>query len=196
MTDKAGTGGFVLVVGPSGAGKDTLIDRAKTALSDNARIVFPRRLVTRPVSAFEDHDTLDEAAFEAGVQAGEYALCWRAHGLGYAIPGETIARARSGAVVVVNISRKLVEEARSRLPGVAVVEVTASFQTLARRLAARSRGEDGDLANRLARSTEIAPVRADLVIRNEATPQAAADELISFILSRIDQGNFGGAAKN
>jgi len=181
----AGSGGFVLVVGPSGAGKDTLIDLAKAAFEDEARVVFPRRLVTREVSAFEDHDTLDETALEAGVAAGEYALAWRAHGLGYAIPGETIALARSGMVVVVNISRKLVEEARSRLPGVAVVEITASRETLARRLAARSRGEDGDLEKRLARSAEIEPVRADLAIYNETTPEAAAAVLIAFLSSRI-----------
>lgn len=181
----AGNGGFVLVVGPSGAGKDTLIELAKAAFAEDARVVFPRRLVTRPVSAFEDHDTLDEAAFEAGIRAGSFALSWRAHGLGYAIPGETIALARSGAVVVVNISRKLVEEARSKLPRVSVIEVTASHETLARRLAARSRGEDGDLGKRLARSAGIAPVQADLVIRNETTPEAAARELIAFLASRI-----------
>jgi ribose 1,5-bisphosphokinase len=178
-------GGFILVVGPSGAGKDTLIDLAKAAFADNPRVVFPRRLVTRAVSAFEDHDTLDEAAFEAGVAAGNFALSWRAHGLGYAIPGETVALARSGVVVVVNISRKLVEEARSSLPGVSVVEITASRETLARRLAARSRDEDGDLEQRLARSAGIAPVRADLAIYNETTPEAAAAVLIEFLSSRI-----------
>ncbi len=185
MQAEAGTGGFVLVVGPSGAGKDTLIDIAKAAFAGDARVLFPRRLVTREVSAFEDHDTIDEAAFEAGVRAGEYALSWRAHGLGYAIPGDTIGLARSGAVVVVNISRKLVGEARTRLPGVCVVEITASLETLARRLAARSRGEDGDLEKRLARSAQIAAVEADLVIRNETTPQAAAQELIAFLSARI-----------
>jgi ribose 1,5-bisphosphokinase len=181
----ADRGGFVLVVGPSGAGKDTLIDLAKAAFAGDARVIFPRRLVTRPVSAFEDHDTLDEATFEAGVEAGDFALAWRAHGLGYAIPGETLALARSGSLVVVNISRKLVEDARTRLPGVAVVEITASFDTLARRLTARSRGEDGDLAKRLARSAGIAPVQADLVIRNETIPEAAARELIAFLASRL-----------
>jgi ribose 1,5-bisphosphokinase len=185
MEGEAQTGGFVLVVGPSGAGKDTLIDLARAAFAGDAGVIFPRRLVTREVSAFEDHGTIDEAAFAIGVQAGDFALSWRAHGLGYAIPGETIDRARSGALVVVNVSRQIVDEARSRLPGVSVVEIAASRETLARRLAARSRGGDGDLAKRLARSAEIAPVRADLVIRNETTPQAAADQLIAFLRSRI-----------
>jgi len=41
----------------------------------------------------------------------------------------------SGSLVVVNISRKLVEEARSRLPEIAAVELTASFAPLTRQLA-------------------------------------------------------------
>jgi ribose 1,5-bisphosphokinase len=180
------SGGFVLVVGPSGAGKDTLLDLAKAALAGDERFVFPRRLVTRPVSAFEDHDTIEEAAFEAGLREERFALAWRAHGLGYAVPGETLALVKLGRVVVVNASRKEVSNARARFPGVAVVEITASPEILTLRLAARARVEDGDLEKRLSRSNAIAPVEADRVIRNETTPQEAAQELIAFLLARLD----------
>ncbi len=175
------TGGFVLVVGPSGAGKDTVIGLAKETLAGDPRFLFPRRLVTRPVSAFEDHDTIDEATFAAKHEAGRFALSWRAHGLGYAIPGETIARAREGRIVVINVSRTLVEEARARLPGAIVVTVTASRETLARRLAARARGEDGDLGRRLARSDALAGFRSDHVIENEGTAREAADAFIAIL---------------
>ena len=52
------------MVGPSGAGKDALIERAKLAFAGDKRIVFACRIVTRAALA-EDHDTLDRSAFDA-----------------------------------------------------------------------------------------------------------------------------------
>ena len=125
-----GTGGFVLVVGPSGAGKDTLLRLAREALAGDPRYVFPRRLVTRPPSVHEDNEAIGEADFSAGEAAGRFALSWRAHDLGYALPAASAALARAGHVVVCNVSRRVVAEARRRLPAVTVVEVTAPPEVL------------------------------------------------------------------
>ena len=56
MTAKIGPGRLVLVVGPSGAGKDTLIAGARVKCLNNPTIVFPRRVVTRAASVAEDND--------------------------------------------------------------------------------------------------------------------------------------------
>ncbi|MFC0408327.1 phosphonate metabolism protein/1,5-bisphosphokinase (PRPP-forming) PhnN [Roseomonas elaeocarpi] len=180
----AATGGFVLVVGPSGAGKDTVIAGARAALAGDDRFVFARRVVTRPSSAWEDHDSLSPEAFGEARAAGRFALDWDAHGLSYALPAQTLLDARAGRIVVANVSRQVVPGARSRLPGVSVVEVTAAPETLARRLAGRARAEDGDLRVRLHRSATLAPVAAELVIHNDGRPEDAVALLLEHLRGR------------
>ena len=174
-------GCLVLVVGPSGAGKDTLIRLARAELAGDPRYVFPRRLVTRPPSGDEDNDEIDEAAFARGCAAGAFTLHWRAHGLGYAIPTQAAECARGDRVVVCNVSRRIVEEARGSGLPVSVVEVTAPAEVLARRIAARDRPEDGDVAARLAREARVS---ADLTILNTGAPQEAAARLIAHLRAR------------
>ncbi|GGK30134.1 phosphonate metabolism protein/1,5-bisphosphokinase (PRPP-forming) PhnN [Salinarimonas ramus] len=175
--DRSGPGALVLVVGPSGVGKDTLIDGARAALAGDERIRFPHRLVTRPVSAHEAHDTISQADFDEGVATGRFALWWRAHGLGYAIPRKVTQAVEDGAVCVVNGSRSRVEAARAALPGVVVVEVTAPREVLAARIAARGRDEDAQA--RLARSDGLAPIEADVTIVNDRSPEEGIAALVA-----------------
>ena len=61
--DAIGPGRLVLVVGPSGAGKDTLLRLAHAACIDDHEIVFPRRVVTRDSSAAEDNVAMSPDEF-------------------------------------------------------------------------------------------------------------------------------------
>ena len=90
-----GPGRLVLVVGPSGAGKDTLIAHARAACRQDATVVFPRRAVTRPASAFEDNECLSEADFRQAEANGAFAFWWSAHGHMYGIPHRHRCRHRS-----------------------------------------------------------------------------------------------------
>ncbi|WP_454914702.1 phosphonate metabolism protein/1,5-bisphosphokinase (PRPP-forming) PhnN [Xanthobacter sediminis] len=179
-----GPGALILVVGPSGAGKDTLIDIARARFAGDGRVVFARRLVTRPPGAGEAHGTLSEAEFEAGRAAGHFPLWWRAHGLAYALGPEVAEQVRSGGAVVANGSRATLEEARRRFARLQVVLVTAPPEVRAARLAARGREDAADIGARLMRQPELA-LAPDLVIDNVGTPQEAGARLADFIAAAL-----------
>src|SRR4051794_37759773 len=121
------SGVFVAIVGPSGSGKDTLINFARTRLADRSEVVFVRRIVTRPADrASEDHDSLDEAEFDAQERAGGFALAWPAHGLRYALPASVDADIDAGRVVVANVSRHVIGEIERRYARTTVVALSAT----------------------------------------------------------------------
>lgn len=168
---------LVLVVGPSGAGKDTLLSLAREALGADPRFRFVRRVITRPPNAGgEDHEAVSEAAFAER----RFALQWQAHGLQYGIPLDVIDDIARGMVVVANVSRGVIAQAAERLP-VRVIEVTAPPEILARRLSERGRETPDDVARRLARDVPIpAHVAVDTLI-NDRTAAEAADRFIALL---------------
>ncbi|MFG1391911.1 phosphonate metabolism protein/1,5-bisphosphokinase (PRPP-forming) PhnN [Xanthobacter agilis] len=184
ISPRLGPGALILVVGPSGAGKDTLIDLARARFTGAGRVLFARRLVTRPPGAGEAHGTLSAAEFEAGCAAGRFPLWWRAHGLAYALGPEVADQIRCGGAVVANGSRATLDEARRRFARLAVVLVTAPPEVRAARLAARGREDEADIRARLMRQPELA-LAPDLVIENVGLPEAAGARLSAFIAAAL-----------
>lgn len=180
--DKIGPGALVLVVGPSGAGKDTLLGAAQKMLGGNGSIVFPRRAVTRASSAFENNEAITREDFDRAVAAGAYALWWRAHDHGYGITRAIDEEIGAGRIVVVNVSRTVIGDARQRYQRVAVVLITAPADVLAARLAARGRESDSDLGGRLQRASLGTEIEPDLMICNVGAVEDGALQLANFIL--------------
>jgi ribose 1,5-bisphosphokinase len=176
----AASGLLVLVVGPSGAGKDTLLAYAKARLGGRSDIVFVRRLVTRPPDATEDHEPFDVAAFENGLAAGRFALAWRANGLCYALGPDVKAALAAGRTVVANGSRAAVAEARARYPRVKLVLITAPPEVLAARIAARGREDANATAGRLAREPAL-DAAPDLTVLNDGAVELAGEKLAAFL---------------
>ena len=175
---------FVVVVGPSGAGKDTLLQRVQASLDGDGRFRFVRRVITRPpVEDAEQHEPADPAAFEARREAGGFALSWRAHGWAYGIPADIDADLAADRVVVASISRTCIGEAASRFP-VRVIEITAPSDLLARRLALRGREDAVDAARRLSRAVGVpADVEKDTIV-NDGTIEQGARRLLA-ALTRV-----------
>jgi ribose 1,5-bisphosphokinase len=161
-------GTLVLVVGPSGAGKDTLLDAAREVLADDPRFRFVRRVITRPANAGgEAHESVTETEFAAR----KFALQWQAHGMRYGIPADAVD---GGIVVVANVSRTVVAEAARQFQ-VRVIEVTAPLDILAARLALRGREATADVASRLARSVAMPDhVPVDTVVNDGSLDDGVA----------------------
>jgi ribose 1,5-bisphosphokinase len=176
-----GPGRLVLVVGPSGAGKDTLLGLAKTACADDANIVFPRRAITRSATASEDNEELSPGAFREAVARGAFAVNWEAHGHCYALRNAINDDIRAGHTVIANVSRTVIGALRRAYLDVMVIAVTAPPEILAKRLAARERVSDGKIEHRLARAVDDASATPDVTIVNMSSAEYHARQLVRIV---------------
>ncbi|MDS9468951.1 phosphonate metabolism protein/1,5-bisphosphokinase (PRPP-forming) PhnN [Paracoccus sp. MBLB3053] len=144
------TGTIIAVVGPSGAGKDTLM---RNAVARRPEIALMRRVITRPADAdSEDFEGVTQAAFNQMRAEGRFALTWQAHGLNYGIPyPSTIS-----AVTLVNLSRAALDRAADAFPGLRVIHVDAAAEIRASRLAARGRETAEEITRRITREAKFA----------------------------------------
>jgi ribose 1,5-bisphosphokinase len=158
-------GTLVLVVGPSGVGKDTLINGARQALDNDKRFVFMRRMVTRPADLeLEDHDSVDATSFLEMEAAGRFALSWDAHNLRYGLPISLDTDLALGKVVIANVSRHVVAQARAKYPACSVILITAEISRRRERLIQRGREAPEQITSRLARETPPVPAGISPII--------------------------------
>ena len=170
-------GRIFAVVGPSGAGKDTLMAAAQAAIPG---LHLVRRVITRPEAAGgEPFEGVGEAEFQRRERAGGFALHWRAHGLAYGIPASVRETMASGGDVIFNGSRAMLDAAALAFPGLRVIHVTARPEVLARRLAARGRESAGQIAGRLARA--VPPIPAGVPVTEIDNSDALEDAERAFI---------------
>lgn len=149
-------GTMVVVVGPSGAGKDTLIDYIRKTLSARPDVHFVRRTITRPAEAGgEDHTPASEAEFSALRAAGGFCVDWQAHGLHYGIPSAVCDVLQRGGLAIANGSRSALPHFAAAFPNLLVINIVANPDVLAERLKARGRETEDDIAARLRRSEEF-----------------------------------------
>lgn len=178
------TGRLFLIVGPSGAGKDTVIAGTMALLAPADDVLLARRIITRlahPGGA-EDHLPVTPEAFARLRAAGAFALDWDSHGLRYGIGGEVRSWLAAGMTVIANGSRGALQQARAAFgPALVATEITARPETLAARLTARGRESAADIAARLTRSDSLPPAPVDLTIPNDDSPDMASGLLLAAI---------------
>ena len=181
QTAAIGPGRLVLVVGPSGAGKDTLLGLARAACADDRGIVFPRRVITRETSASEDNEEVSTGTFQDALKRGDYAIHWEAHGHCYALSRAIDDDIRAGRTVVANVSRTVIRAMRAAYADVMVVSITAPPDVLAARIAMRARSSDGSLQDRLQRSVKETSAAPDATIVNTGSADYHARQFVRII---------------
>jgi ribose 1,5-bisphosphokinase len=176
-------GHVVLVVGPSGAGKDSILRGAQARLAANRSVAFPRRVITRRADInAEDHDVMSEMAFSLALAAGDFALLWRAHGLNYGIPITIEDDLKQGRIVVFNASRTIVGEALMQYGNVTVAEIDVSPDVLVERIVMRGRETRDEAILRVNRQVPTYPPRARLhCINNDGELGRAVSDLCALI---------------
>ncbi len=155
MQTGASVGRFIAVVGPSGVGKDSVMNALCQAVHGMQRC---RRVITRaPEAGGEDYEAVNENVFNSRARAGAFVLWWDAHGLSYGIPTSVHETLASGCDVVANLSRRKLVEAHRTFDPFLVLSISASPDVLARRLETRGRESAADRQARLGRAAPTLP---------------------------------------
>ncbi|MFP1630419.1 phosphonate metabolism protein/1,5-bisphosphokinase (PRPP-forming) PhnN [Zhengella sp. ZM62] len=176
-------GRLVVIVGPSGSGKDTLIGWLRRHVGEDAGVLFVRRVITRPADAGgEDHEAATPARFEAMEREGAFCVTWQAHGLSYGIPAGTLDHVRAGGTAVVNGSRKALPVIRAVFDNVLVILLTVDPAELRRRLGERGRETEAEIRERLERARlDFARNGAIVEVDNSGPVEAAGRRVLALM---------------
>ena len=180
------TGRLIYVMGPSGAGKDTIL-QALVGLMGDAVYLAPRIVTRRDdasgpdvASALMATPGLDGASLSNAASvskkdstsssasvsddvfkklelSGVFAMSWRANGLAYGIDRIDIdPKLSQGLDVLINGSRQYFEEACQRYPALVPVLLDVPAAILEARLQARGRESAAQIQQRLDRNARFA----------------------------------------
>ncbi len=177
-----GDGAFVGIVGPSGAGKDTVLALAGRLLGGDPSIVFAQRVVNREPDSTERNAHLSSHAMDVVARNGGFALSWEAHGLSYGVPVQIDDEIAKGLIVVVNVSRSVVPALRRRYTRARVVLIDAPLALRRARLARRGRESIDAIDGRIEREVDgFGPDDADFKIDNSGELADAAQLLAAYL---------------
>ncbi|MEA3406200.1 MAG: phosphonate metabolism protein/1,5-bisphosphokinase (PRPP-forming) PhnN [Pseudomonadota bacterium] len=180
-------GQLFYVIGPSGVGKDSLLNYARQQLG-TAPVIFAHRYITRPPELQgENHIYLSETEFNNRLQRGCFKFDWSSHGWQYALGNEVDMWLQQGLNVVMNGSRGYLAEASRRHPEIIPVLITASEVNLRQRLIRRGRETAKGIEERIQRARAFSNLKHSnlVVIENDSTIEQAGDQLVSILWIQV-----------
>ena len=180
-------GRLYYLMGPSGAGKDTLLQHVGARADSVDAVLVAHRYITRPPAAAggENHIYVTEAGFAKRLEMGLFSMNWTSHGYHYGIGLEIHTWLARGARVIVNGSRAYLPIALSRYKDLRPIQVSVSPEILAERLYKRRRESETQIRERLARNATLSKQLQPgiLTLANDGDPLEAAARLWDMVNS-------------
>ena len=176
---------LIVFIGPSGAGKDSLLQWLLQHAPQGLHLHHARRTITRAATAgSEGHESVTPPEFQALCDANAFALHWLANDTGYGVRHAELAPVAEGGWVLISGSRAHIDDARQRFPGLTVVHVGASPEVLRQRLLARGRETEQQVADRLARAQAYAVPTDALSVLNDGALDDTGHALLALLAQR------------
>ncbi len=175
-------GCLFVILGASGAGKDSLIHALKQSSID---LEFTRRVITRENhEESEDFESVTNDVFDRLMHENAFIFSWHAHGLKYGIRRDFLAKLDDGRHCVINGSRKALPTMREVYPEIIAILLTVDPDILERRLRKRGRENENEISARISRSM-MPPPEGCHTITNNGTIQEMTKECITIMKSSI-----------
>jgi ribose 1,5-bisphosphokinase len=172
---------LIYTMGPSGAGKDSVLGWLKAHLPPDAAVHFARRCITRQTYAVgEQHEALTGEEFAQAHNASHFGLHWAANGLHYGVRWPELQGPPDTQWIIINGSRAHLPEACQQYPGLVALHIGASPEVLHTRLLARGRETSAEVQARLTRMPPLfCPQGTKLLeIHNNTRLQDAGHQLL------------------
>ncbi|MEM7257346.1 MAG: phosphonate metabolism protein/1,5-bisphosphokinase (PRPP-forming) PhnN [Pseudomonadota bacterium] len=181
---RAGT--MIVVVGPGGSGKDSIMRAAKPTLESGKHAHFVKRVITRECKPErENHHSVSPGQFRQMAERGDFAVYWQAHSLWYGVPINTLSQIKRGHTLIVNGSRDALPDFRSTYPHCQAVWINVSKKIQMERLKARHVKPSAEMHSRLQRTVTQSPDPQDFILNNDGTLADSTDEFISLVIGTI-----------
>lgn len=155
----------VLVVGPSGSGKDSLLRGAREYFGETGSLGFVRRYITRPPDSNEDNYYIDPTGFALLKKLNFFISSWQAHGNHYGIPCHALGSTDSvdsHDLLLLSISRSAIVDFEQIHDTVTTIQIKVKEDVLRERLKGRGRENDQEIQKRLERAKQLVVAR-DLI---------------------------------
>ncbi len=180
-------GTLFLIVGNSGSGKDSIISGTiKKYPTELKEIHVPNRVITRQPSEFETNIYVSSDKFKKMMEQGKFALKWHIYGLDYGVPIEIDEWLKKGHPVVVNVSRTIIDQARSEYKKIKVVFIQVPFEMTVQRIKERGRESEERLKERIERAEGHQKLPgADYIVENSGNLEEAIEHFLAILVKVI-----------